>query len=198
MALPTYDKSKRRQTFKQLPKGAYVVEIKSAREDLNNSGNGSHLTIAFDIAEGEYKGFYVNQFDRNTNEDKKWPRDAIFYLTVPTDNSPAYVMDSWNTFFADLEDSNNGFVFAGDVKTLKGKLIGGKFHIEQSQYHGNVYSHVRLRWTCVVDDVRSGNYGQMPQDKLVTPSAPTGRPVPTDAEGFMAIPDDVEADEVPF
>lgn len=192
MALPSYDKSKRRKTFKQLPKGAYVVEIKTAREDKNKNNDGSHLTIAFDIAEGEYKGFYRNQYDSNTNEDRKWPNDAIYRLTVPTDNSPTYIWNNWNSFFADLEDSNNGFIFQGDVKTLKGKLIGGKFHIEQNEYNGNVYDHVRLRWTCVADDVRSGNYGQLPQDKLVSKPASN-----QSIDEFMQIPDG-DVDELPF
>ena len=104
MALPTYNKSKRRQTFDQLPKGAYVIEIKSAREDQNKKGSGSHLSIAFDIAEGEYKDFYKQMFERNQNEDKKWPNDGVFYLTVPTDGAQEYVFTNWNTFFADLED----------------------------------------------------------------------------------------------
>ena len=88
MALPTYDKTKRRKSFQILPKGAYVVTIKSAKEENNKSGVGTHLTIAFDIAEGEYKGFYQSQFESDTNEDKKWSRDAIYYVTVPTDTSP--------------------------------------------------------------------------------------------------------------
>ena len=62
MALPTYDKSKRRTSFKQLPKGAYVIKILGAKEEEGNYG--PQVTIAFDIAEGEYKGFYQNQFDR--------------------------------------------------------------------------------------------------------------------------------------
>lgn len=33
MALPTYDKTKRRQSFQQLPKGAYVIKIKGAKEE---------------------------------------------------------------------------------------------------------------------------------------------------------------------
>jgi hypothetical protein len=65
MALPTYDKSKRRTSFEQLPKGAYVIKIMGAKEDTWPSGDGV-IKIAFDIAEGEYKGFYQNQFDKNT------------------------------------------------------------------------------------------------------------------------------------
>lgn len=194
MALPKYDKAKRRKQFELLPKGAYVVIIKNAKEEANKKGTGSHLTIAFDIAEGEYKSFYENQFNNDTNEDKKWPRDAIHYVSVPDDNSQIYVWDNWNTFFADLEDSNNGFVFSGDVKTLKGKLIGGKFHNEQSEYNGNIYDHTRLRWTCPTEDVRSGKPGKMPKDSLITHAAVPQSPPPSN--DFMAVPEG--DDEIPF
>ena len=194
MALPTYDKTKRRKSFQMLPKGAYVVTIKSAKEENNKSGVGTHLTIAFDIAEGEYKGFYQNQFESDTNEDKKWSRDAIYYVTVPNDNSPQYVWDNWNAFFADLEDSNDGFVFGGDVKTLKGKLIGGKFHNDQSEYNGNVYDHTRMRWTCPADDVRNGKPGKMPKDSLIVSSKPAAGA--TSSDDFMDLPEDNE--EFPF
>lgn len=193
MTLPTYDKSKRRKSFQMLPKGAYVVAIKSAKEETWPSGDAV-VRIAFDIAEGEYKGFYQKQFDGNQNEDKKWPGDAVFNLNVPTDSSQQYVWDNWNTFFADLEDSNNGFVFGGDVKTLKGKLIGGKFHNHQSEYNGNVYDHIQMKWTCPADDVRNGKAGKMPKDKLIAGSQPTVKQTP---DGFMDIPEGAE-DELPF
>lgn len=194
MALPTYDKSKRKQTFQQLPKGAYVCIIKNAKEVANRNGSGTHLEIAFDIAEGEYKDFYMNQFNQSTSEDKKYSRDAYYYLNVPDDSSKPYVWDNWNTFFADLEDSNNGFVFSGSLETLKGKLIGGKFHIEQTEYNGNVYDHTRLRFTCVADAVRSGKYGKLPNDKLISPIA---RPAAGASTSFMDIPEGSE-EEVPW
>jgi hypothetical protein len=200
MALPTYDKSKRKSTnFEQLPKDAYVVKIMGAKEDTWPSG-GRCVRIAFDIAEGKYKDFYQAQFDRNTNEDKQWPYDAVFSLNIPDDSSESYVWDNWNTFFADLEDSNNGYAFNGDLKKLKGKLIGGKFHIKQTAKNGNVYDHTLMKWTCVADDVRQGKAGKLPNDKLIgsapTP-APTAQSNPDGLDGFVNLPDG-SADELPF
>lgn len=195
MALPTYDKSKRHKSYEQLPKGAYVIKIIGAKEETNRNGGGTHLTIAYDIAEGEYKDIYAEQFSRNTASDKKWPYDAMYYLTVPSDSSLQYVWDTWNTFFADLEDSNGGYVFAGDLKALKGKLIGGKFHIEQSEYKGSIYEHTRLKWTCPADDVRKGKPGNMPKDKLIGDAR---RGSAEQDDGFMALPDSVDDEELPF
>jgi len=196
MTLPKYDKSKRRKSTPQLPKDAYVLVIKNAKEEPNRSGKGTHLTIAFDIAEGLYKDFYAKQFQANTNEDKKWPRDAIYYVTVPDDDSSPFLWDNWNTFFADLEDSNNGFVFGTDPAELKGKLIGGKFYIEQTDFNGTIYDHTRLKWTCVASDVRNGTAGKLPNDKLLNSTLATNAPIPGAGPDFL-IPDNID-DEVPF
>ena len=121
------------------------------------------------------------------------PNDGTFYLTVPADGAAQYVWDNWNTFFADLEDSNGGFVFSGEVAALKGKLIGGKFHNEQSEYRGAVYDHIRLRWTCPADDIRNGKAGKMPNDVLINTSASPQ----AGSNDFMDIPEAADED-IPF
>lgn len=196
MALPTYDKSKRKSTsFEALPKDAYVVKIVGAKEGTYPSG-GACLRIAFDIAEGAHKDFYQDRFNRDTREDKEWPYDAVFSLTIPSDHSEAWIWDNWNTFFADLEDSNSGFVFGGDIRSLKGKLIGGKFHIKQTEKNGNVYDHTLMKWTCVAEDVRQGKAGKLPNDKLVgNGSGRAAAASPASADGFV---NNVPDEELPF
>ena len=198
MSLPTYNKAKRKSnTFEQLPKGAYVIKIMGAKEDTWPSGD-KVVRIAFDIAEGKYMGFYQAMFDRNTNEDRQWPYDAVFNLNVPNDNSQPYVWDNWNTFFADLEDSNSGFIFDGDLKKLKGKVIGGKFHIEQTAKNGNVYDHTKMKWSCVADDVRNGKAGRLPNDKLIGTGRTASKTSSTsEMDGFLSIPEGCE-EELPF
>lgn len=201
MALPTYDKSKRKQnTFIQLPKGAYVVTIKGAKLNTWPSGD-EYISMAFDIAEGEYKGLYQSQFDNNTRSGKQWPFDAVFNLNVPTDRSEPWIWDTYNTFFADLEDSNNGFVFAGDLRSLKGKVIGGKFHNKQSEKDGTVYDHIVMKWTCTADAVRTGKAGKLPNDKLVGDGSARGSGATTSSKSsgddFINVPDGAD-EELPF
>jgi len=198
MALPTYDKSKRKAIFQQLPKGAYVIRFLGAKIQKWPSGD-EYLAMAFDIAEGEYKGLYQAQFDSNQHPDKKWPLDAVFNLNIPQDGSQAWEWDNWNTFFADLEDSNNSFVFAGDPKSIKGKVIGAKFYIKQTEKDGTVYDHTvpKAGWTCPVETIRSGKYGKLPNDKLIGASARPTAGAPSSSNDFMSIPDGVE-DELPF
>ena len=195
MALPKYDRTKRRQNFQQLPKGAYVLKILHAKEEPNRNGSGTHLVVSYDIAEGEYKDYFLNLYNSRDGEDKKWPADGQYYLTVPSDNAEAYVWTNWNSFFADLEDSNNGFVFGGDPAQLKGKLIGGKFANIQSEYNGTVYDHIRMRWTCVAEDVRQDKAGKMPNDRLIQATA--ARPEFPASDDFVSVPEGMD-DELPF
>lgn len=195
MALPKYDRTKRRRNFQQLPKGAYVLKILYAKEEPNRNGSGTHLVVSYDIAEGEFKDYFLNLYNSREGEDKKWPADGQYYLTVPSDNVEAYVWTNWNSFFADLEDSNNGFVFGGDPAQLKGKLIGGKFANIQSEYNGTVYDHIRMRWTCVAEDVRQDKAGKMPNDRLIQATA--ARPEFPASEDFVSVPEGYD-DELPF
>lgn len=119
----TYNSANRRREFPKLPKDAYVVRLLAAKVQTTRNGN-QQLVLPFDIHEGDYKDYYKGVFDRNSNEDKKWPNDGVFRLTVPYQGCPDYVVTNWDTFFADLEDSNNGFRFSGDERALKGKKIG--------------------------------------------------------------------------
>ena len=201
MALPKYDKSKRKNNnYIQLPKAAYVIVIKGAKMDKWPSGD-ERIAIAFDIAEGEYKGLYQSQFDSDTRSGKQWPFDAVFNLNVPTDKSEPWAWDAYNSFFADLEDSNNGFVFSGDLKTLKGKIIGGKFHNRQTEKDGNIYDHIVMKWTCIADDVRNNRAGKLPNDKLIgtgTRASRASASASADSDGFMDIPDGAVDEELPF
>ena len=200
MALPKYDKGKRKSNnYIQLPKAAYVIVIKGAKMDKWPSGD-ERIAIAFDIAEGEYKGLYQSQFDADTRSGKQWPYDAVFNLNVPTDKSEPWVWDTYNSFFADLEDSNNGFVFSGDLKALKGKVIGGKFHNRQTEKDGNIYDHIVMKWTCIADDVRNNRAGKLPNDKLIgagTRTSKASTPAPSDSDGFMDVSGAID-EELPF
>lgn len=175
--------------FDPLPKGAYVIKIMKASEEQNKNGEGSHIKVAFDIAEGEYKDFYKKQFDSLTDEDKHWPYDGVYNLVAPDDNSPQWMIDSFGTFVAALEDSNDGYHWDWNEKKWKGLVIGALFRIEQNESNGNIYDHTRPLWFRDADAVRNGKCGRLPKDKLVTAKN-------TD-DSFMNIPDDA-VDDIPF
>lgn len=188
------EKVRQQGGFELLPKGAYVLKIVSVKIEDNKNSSGQHLKIAFDIAEGQYKDFYLKQYQGNANEDRKWPNDAIYTLSIPDDNSPEWMTQRFFTFLANVEDSNEGYVFNGDETKLKGKIFGGAFRNEQSEYKGQIYDHTRLYWTRPAEDVRSGKVTTLPKDRLVEQKP---KPI-TGTEDFIQVPDDVAEDELPF
>ena len=167
--VPSYNKENRKKytSFEQLPKGAYVCKILHIEQQTSKKGN-EMIVINFDIAEGEYKDFYKKQYEANTNEDKKWSYDAIMYLTIPSEGCLPFITEQWDTFWANIEDSNNGYVFDGNEKKIVGKTFGGVFRIEQTEAsNGNIYDHTILFRTAISQDVREGKITKLPKDKLV-------------------------------
>lgn len=166
----TYNRNNRRQSsgYTPLPKDAYVVRILSAKVVTTEKGT-VQLVMAFDIAEGPYKGHYMAAFERSRNEDKRWPADGTFRLTIPYPGCPDWVQINWDSALADIEDSNPGYVWNGDERTLKGKLVGAKMRIEEwrSKTTGDILESTKLYWTCVADDVRQGRAGTLPKDKRI-------------------------------
>lgn len=181
-------------SFEMLPKGAYVLKILNVSEKANKK-KGSRFDIAFDIAEGEYKDFYQNLFKKNKEqkEDAKYPNDAIYRLNIPEDDSEDWQKDNFKTFTNALEASNKDYHWDWDETKWKGKIIGGLFHIEQSEYEGKIYDHTRLRFVRPAADIRDNSYGSLPQDKLIS-----GATSNTEADqGFVNVPEG-NPDEIPF
>ena len=174
--------------FEILPKGAYVCKIIKAVEVKNKNNDGTHIEIGFDVAEGEYKDFYKKQYEANENEDKKWSFDATYYLNVPYEGCKPFITEQWDTFWANIEDSNNGYVFDGNEKKIVGKTFGGVFRLEQTEApNGNIYDHTRLSYTTISQDIRDGKVTKLPKDKLVGNE-------PLDSDEFINIGTESETD----
>lgn len=180
--VPTYDKKDRRSNVEMLPKGAYVCKI--LHIELKDSKKGHPMVVVnFDIAEGEFKDFYMKQFQADDREDKHWNYDAITYLTIPYDGCEPFITTNWATFWANVEDSNNGYVFTGDEQTVIGKTFGGVFRIEETEAPGGkIYEHTRLSYTRIAQDIREGKVKKLPADKRIQPTTAEAT-----AEGFMPV-----------
>ena len=179
--------------YEALPKGAYVIKLIDIKEAPNKAGTGTYLKIAFDIAEGEYAGFYKKSFDSDTREDKKWNNDAVLYITCPSDDSEQFILDNFNKFMTAVEDSNEGYHWNWEEGTLKNKIVGAKFHIEQSEYNGKVYNHTKAKWFIAAQKVRDGRFGQLPNDKLISGGTGSGS-----SSNPVNIPNSITEEEIPF
>lgn len=169
---------------RQLPAGLYVCQIVMAIEEERN---GSRiLAVAFDIAEGEYKGFYKQRYDANTDENKKWP--AIHRQFVEDREG------SCNPFFKGLitsiEESNPNFKWNWEESTLKGKKFGAIMGREEFLTNdGQKKMATKVFYIRSIEGLKNA---KVPEDKLLpdntagypdmSSSMPPTAPTPTDAD----------------
>lgn len=172
---------------RQLPAGLYVCQIVMAIEEERN---GSRiLAVAFDIAEGEYKGFYKQRYDANTDENKKWP--AIHRQFVEDREG------SCNPFFKGLitsiEESNPNFKWNWEESTLKGKKFGAIMGREEFLTNdGQKKMATKVFYIRSIEGLKNA---KVPEDKLL-PDNTAGYPDMSSSMPPMALtPTDVD---VPF
>lgn len=179
-----YDKTRSYSDAKQLPKGGYVLRIMNAEEKENQ--NGKYIMISCDIEEGEYKGFFMDDYKGQDREDKKW--HCNFLLNEPKDDGSE--KDGWTkrrfkTVTEALEESNPNYHWDWDETKWKNKLIGGLFNIrEYETNNGQIRQATNLKQLCSVEKIRSGSF-KLPNDDLKERKVAA----PADDNGFMPIPE---------
>jgi len=148
----------------KLPLGAYVCKVKRAAVQANEFGE--QLCIVFDIVEGEFSGFFNEEFKNNTYDNKKWK--GVLRLYIPKDDGSE--KDEWtkSTFKGMVnafEKSNPGYKWNWDEASLTGRMIGILFRNEEWQNdEGKTGWTVRPFRAISVDSVRSGDF-TLPKDK---------------------------------
>ena len=156
-----YDDVELRAKLPRLPIGGYVIEIRGYK--VENYSFGDVLVLAFDIVEGEYTGFYEDNFARQTTEDKKWK--GTIRLNIPDDDSEEWAVRSFKSNMRAFETSNEGFVWHWDESKLKGLKVGALFRNKEwagDNGSGGWYTECFMLYDA--DMIRSGDF-EMPKDK---------------------------------
>ena len=165
-------KPERTTARETLPAGGYVAKIMDAT--VISYDWGDVLKVDFDIAEGEYKGFFATDYRNNTNDDKKWR--GTYRINIPNESNQYFDSQrkSFNNLIACLEETNSGFHWAWDESALKGKGIGVLFRNKEWEYNGSTGWTTECCTVTTAKDIREGNF-KMPKDKpLKAKAANTG------------------------
>lgn len=126
---------------------------------------GSVLLIPFDIAEGDYKDFYTNQFKNSQMEDKKYK--GVYRLNLPKEDGTEqdeWTMRRFKTDMVAVEDSNPGYHWDWNEAGLAGKKVGLLFQNKEWEFNGSTGWSAQPHSMRSVDDVRQGKY-KLPADK---------------------------------
>lgn len=209
--------------FKALKPGGYVLQIKGAREEVSQNHNPM-LVIAFDIVEGEFKGYYNDLFAKNTAADKKWPNGGIYRVMLPKDDGSEEdnkKMSKLKGLVTALAESNRNYNQNEywNIEQMKCKLIGGLFRREEYENQkGERKWTTKLAWTCSTVKIKNGDF-EVPEERPLPeqdnnvvygafPQAPANHyassPIAQDDpfagnQGFMPIDNEIEGEEdLPF
>lgn len=173
---------------KILPAGGYICKILKAEETESRTGKPM-LKVAFDIDEGEYKGYFTDLFKgwKESSEDPatvKWPFTGTKWIMFY--NNEGATNRDFKSFCTALEDSgtkvwvNDTF----DVNGLRGATLGMIFRREEHEYQNT------RSWRTVpigfrsVKTIEEGNYN-VPEDK------PLPEPILTETDSFSTLAEDL-------
>lgn len=182
--------ARKKSVKENLPAGGYVVKVLDAAERRYDWGNV--IEISFDVAEGEYTGFFQKDYKNNMNEDKKWR--GKFRLVEPKDDGSdkdAWTKKNFEGVIYAFEHSNPGFHWDWKEENLKGLTVGALFRNKEWEMDGNTGWTTECCDFVESDDIRQNKY-RMPKDKPLKNHAGTHK---TDNKGFEEIIDD---DGLPF
>lgn len=128
--------------FKPLPAGGYVCKVCKVEETVSKGGK-EMLVILLDICEGEFAGYFTEQYKTDTRQDKKW--GCVYYQLTKDYQDSSKTSRGFKTFVTSVKESNRGFTEVwGDkfAESFAGKLVGCIFRKEQyvgtdGNYHWN-------------------------------------------------------------
>ncbi len=142
---------------RKLPAGAYVAQIVSAVL-TESQKHEPMLEIRLEIAEGDYKGLFSSMVQTPGT----WPGSGTYRLTLPTD--PNAAPDDWRLrrlkgLITSVTESNNGFRWNEDERTLRGRFVGVLYREEEfvGQQDGQIHTTTKPYVFCSVGTVRAGN-----------------------------------------
>ena len=147
----------------KLPLGAYVCKIRKAV--VQHSAYGEQLCLLFDIADGEYKGFFEEDFKANTRADKKWK--GVLRQFIPRDDGSEkdeWTKSAFKGLITSIEKSNMGYQWNWDEASLAGKYVGILFRNEEWEWEDKTGWAVRPFKAISIDSVKSGDF-RLPKDK---------------------------------
>lgn len=143
--------------------GAYVLKIMNAKIE-RYSADSVAVKLAFDIAEGEFKGYFAKLYEYNKSgqyaENAKWK--GTFNIFYPTSSDPERKKQQTSTFkraITAINDSNTQKIDPAkkfSLDAFKGKLVGAAFGTVDHEWNGNNWTRCECRWLVSVDKVRSG------------------------------------------
>lgn len=190
-----YDEVKAGGDYTPIELGGHHAVIMGFREQLSSTGRNMAV-VSIEFAKNDKQaGYFKEQFDNDTRQDKKWPYQGTQYIL--SEDQDGKCSKQLKSFITAFQDSNNTEVVWGEdkekfAKQFKSKKIGVVFGEVEEEYNGEIKTRHRIRWFCNDVKVDSQN---VPNKKYLQ-NKPAAAANYDDAD-FTKVPEG-EDDEIPF
>lgn len=145
--------------YRTLPDGGYIIII----TDVEDRAEKQYLYIKYDIAKGDYKDYFKNDFNRSTLPNKRW--SGTFIKSYKEKALPLF-----KAFITSVEKSNGNFKWDFDETKLKGKIVGAVIASEEYMSNtGKVKTRSYVAQLHSVETIEKGNF-TVPKIKPLNPS----------------------------
>lgn len=159
--------------FRKTAPGGYIAQITNVEDDAGKE----YLKIYFDIAEGPLKGVYKEQFEKFGNWSGKFFRSY-----------KESALGFFKRFITTVQNSNPGYMFDDDEKTLIGQCIGIVLGTEEYLKTDNtIGKRIYVAKVTTPDAIRLNKFEIPELKKLKLADV-----------GFTPMSADVEDDDLPF
>ena len=150
--------------FAKLSTGGYICRITLA-DDIPfdaSTNKGDYLKIEYDIAVGEFKDYYKEQYEKFGNF---W--GGTFFRSYKEK-----ALGMFKHFIECVEKSNAGFVWTWDEKTLMGKVVGLVLAEEEYENsNGEIKTRLYVSQVKTVEEIKNGDF-KVPELKKIKKSTP--------------------------
>jgi hypothetical protein len=151
----TWNNTKADDGYKRLTPGGHRCVIKNVENRQSKAGKPM-LAIAFDIAGGEFDGYFMDLYGKNVTDaakdgkQAKWPNGGVYYQLIDEEH-----LGRFKAVINSIEASNPGFKFDMNEKSLIGKLFGGVFREEEylSNRDGSIKTSLKCNAIRKIDGI---------------------------------------------
>ena len=161
-----WDQVRAYEERRRLPAGGYICEVKNVKETKSKTGKDM-IVVAFDIAEGEYKGFFMDEYtnDKQYNKEAEWPfAGKKWILTQDGEGNTNRMLKG----FVGAAEAENVQVQWGDnfCRSLQGAMVGVVFGEEEQEYRDVTFWRTVPKFFVSCEDIRTDNY-RVPKKKAL-------------------------------
>ena len=163
--------------------GGYICKIIDVEDvPMNAQGKGDYLRIQYDIADGEFKGYYKEQFDRWGGN---WNASFIRSYKESAAGMFKHLINC-------IEESNPGYKWSWDEKSLVHKYVGVVLGEEEYQKKdGSIGTKLVVKDIKTTEQIVNGDFKVPAIKKLAKTETATN----AFAQNFVEIG---SMDELPF